>query len=266
VKNYTNKFHEGNGKPVLLLSRLTVKFGGLTALEDVDLEVKEKGIKGIIGPIGAGKTTLFNAITGFIKADSGEIQYKGESILGLHPHDIAKKGIIRTFQLSGIFPEMSVLENVMTGYHRLTKTSLLDIILRLRKAKAEERKIKEEALELLKTFNLLGLAQQRTGDLSYGQQRLVEISRALMSGVNLLLLDEPAAGLSSSERQDLNQLLRSISKERSIYILLADHSMDFVMDVCDHITVLNYGKKIAEGSPKEIQQNEEVIEVYLGRR
>ena len=266
MKNYTETFNEENEQPLLLIDSATVNFGGLTALDHVDLRVEEKGIRGIIGPNGAGKTTLFNTITGFIKADAGEIKYKGESILGLHPHDIAKKGIIRTFQHSGIFPEMSVLENVMTGYNRLTEASLLEIVFRLNKAKSEERKIKKESLEMLETFNLLGFAEQRTGDLSYGQQRLVEISRALLSHPNLLLLDEPAAGLSSSERNDLNQLLQTISKEKGIYILLADHSMDFVMEVCDYITVLNYGKKIAEGSPKEIQQNEEVIEVYLGRR
>jgi len=257
---------QGNGQPLLRVDHVTVHFAGLTALESVDLDVKAGGIAGVIGPNGAGKTTLFNTIAGYIAPTTGSIIFKGEEILGLAAHDIAKKGLIRTFQLSEVFPEMSVLENVMTGYNRLAKGSLVEIVLGLRNAKKEERRIRDEALEILETFHLAALAEQMTGDLSYGQQRLVEISRALVSKPDLLLLDEPAAGLSTSERSELNRLLRSICREKGVDILLTDHSMDFVMDICDRISVLNYGQKIAEGTPGEIQRNEKVVEIYLGNR
>jgi branched-chain amino acid transport system ATP-binding protein len=265
VKNYTGNLNKDNLQSILLLKDITVNFGGLTALDGVDLEINEKGIRGIIGPNGAGKTTLFNTITGYIKADEGEIKYNGEDLLGLPPHNIARKGIIRTFQLGGIFPEMSALENIMTGYYRKSKTNLLEVALRLKKGKSEEIEIREKALQIMEDFDLSDLAEQRASDLSFGQQRLVEIGRALMSDPELLLSDEPAAGLSSTERYNLIQLLKTISEEKGIYILLADHSMDFVMEICDYITALNYGKKIAEGKPQEIQQNKEVLEAYLGR-
>ncbi len=252
-------------KPFFVVKELTVQFGGLVALKRVNLEVDEGGIKGIIGPNGAGKTTLFNAITGFVKPVSGEIRYKGTSICGLEPHEVSSRGVIRTFQNGGIFPEMSVLENVMTGYHRLAKAHLAEIILRLGSAKSEEVKIRDKARQILKDIKLSDLAEYRTGDLSFGQQRLVEIGRALIGDPQLLLLDEPGAGLSSAERRDLVLLLKRISKEKGIYILLTDHSMDFVMEICDYLTVLNYGEKIGEGTPQEIQENAKVIDAYLGK-
>jgi branched-chain amino acid transport system ATP-binding protein len=256
--------NEDNGHPFLLVKGLTVEFGGLSALMNVHLEVSQGGIRGIIGPNGAGKTTLFNALTGFVKAAAGEVKYQGEEILGLRPHEIAKKGVIRTFQGGGIFSEMNVLENLMTGYHRLLESSLLEVAFRFRKNRSEARKIREKALRLLEALKLEDLAESLAGDLSFGQQRLVELGRALMSDPKLLLLDEPAAGLSSSERDDLIQLLNGIAGGNGIYILLTDHSMDFVMGICDYITVLNYGQVIGEGIPEDIQKNREVIEAYLG--
>jgi len=264
VKSYTRMSNEDNRHPFLLVKGLTVEFGGLSALMNVDLEVSEGGIRGIIGPNGAGKTTLFNALTGFVKAAAGEVKYQGEDILGLRPYEIAKKGVIRTFQGGGIFSEMNVLENLMTGYHRLLESSLLEVAFRFRKNKSEAKKIWGKALRLLEALKLKDLAESLAGDLSFGQQRLVELGRALMSDPKLLLLDEPAAGLSSSERDDLIQLLKGIAGGNGIYILLTDHSMDFVMGICDYITVLNYGQVIGEGKPEDIQKNREVIEAYLG--
>lgn len=265
MKNDTETLSGAEGNYLLDVQQVSVKFGGLMALDRVDLRVETPGIRGVIGPNGAGKTTLFNAITGFVPVQNGSIRYEGEEIAGYEPHVVAGKGIIRTFQHVGIFPEMSVLENVMTGHYRLSQSSLLEIAFGLQRGIREEKEVKEKALRVLESVGLSGAYKSRTGDLSYGQQRLVEIARALISEPKLLLLDEPGAGLSSAEKEHLIFLLRKFSKHQSVHILLTDHSMDFIMGICDFITVLNYGKKIGEGTPKEIQENEEVIEAYLGR-
>jgi len=254
-----------DGTPILRLKDVTVRFGGLTALQGVNLEVQGKGIRGIIGPNGAGKTTLFNTITGFVRAEQGTIEYCGRNILGASAHAIARRGITRTFQNRGVFVGMNVLENVMTGYYRLSEIGLLEIAGRLRGARAEEAKVKERASQILSDFKLSRYSTHKAGDLPFGLQRMVEIVRAVISYPRVLLLDEPAAGLNASEREDLVGLLKQLASEHGINIVLTDHSMEFVMSSCAFISVLNYGQILGEGTPEEIQRNEQVIEAYLGR-
>jgi branched-chain amino acid transport system ATP-binding protein len=262
VNDFIKENNKKQDEDLLVVSGLTVSFGGLTAVDGMDFKISDRGIRGVIGPNGAGKTTFFNAITGFVKAKAGSVLFKGEELLGLPTDTVAKRGIIRTFQNGGIFPEMSVIENVLTGYHRLCKSTIPGILLRSRYAIQEENDIIDRAIQYLETVGLSDIREQRAGDLSYGQQRIVEITRALFSKPTILFLDEPAAGLSSAEQQKLIDHLKRIAANPDQYIVLTDHSM---MTICDFITVMNFGKKIGEGTPKEIQNNQGVIEAYLGR-
>jgi len=254
------------GKNCLFFSEgIGVDFGGLRALNNVCIAVGENEIRGLIGPNGAGKSTFFNVATGYIKASSGRICFEGENISALKPHEIAKKGIIRTFQKRGIVPSLTVLENVLIGYHRLLpEVKIWHIGLRLGRFKSMERKAIGEALDVIRSVGLQDFSNQLARDLSFGQQTLTEIARALISRPRLLLLDEPAAGLSSSEREHLGGLLKGLARSHGVSLMISDHVMDFVMDICENLSVLNFGEILAEGPADYIRQHPRVLEAYIG--
>lgn len=248
---------------VLELKNITKNFGGISALTDVSFQINEGEIFGLIGPNGAGKTTMFNVITNMFAPTSGEILFLGENISGIKPHKITDKGICRTFQNIRLFSQMSVLENVLVGAHCRNKSGVLTSVLRTKSQKHEEKSNHEVALELLELVGLSRNEDTIAENLAYGQQRRLEIARALASNPKLLLLDEPAAGMNETETENLFDLIKKV-QQRGVTVLLIEHDMPFVMKLCDRITVLNFGKKLAEGTPAEIQNNQDVIEAYLG--
>ncbi|PUB11672.1 ABC transporter ATP-binding protein [Paenisporosarcina sp. OV554] len=248
---------------VLELKNITKNFGGISALTDVSFKINKGEIFGLIGPNGAGKTTMFNVITNMFLPTSGEISFHGEKISGIKPHKITDKGICRTFQNIRLFSQMSVLENVLVGGHCRSNSGVLRSVFRTKSQRKEEANTHKVATELLELVGLSNYEDVIAENLAYGQQRRLEIARALASNPSLLLLDEPAAGMNETETENLFELIKKV-QQRGVTVLLIEHDMPFVMKLCDRIAVLNFGKKLAEGTPEEIQNNQEVIEAYLG--
>ena len=238
-------------------------FGGLHAVNDVSINVPQGAIKGVIGPNGAGKTTLFNLIAGTIQPQGGEVIFKGKKITALKPHAVAGRGIARTFQTTKLFSHMTVLENVMVGRHCRTRCGFIAGMLNLPRTWREDRQTREKAMEILNDLGLMSHAHDTASNLPFGRQRLVEFARALAMEPALLLLDEPAAGLNIYETKELAKLILWI-RDRGVTCLVVEHDMSLVMTICDDVVVLDQGRKIAEGSPRAIQRNPEVIRIYLG--
>jgi len=252
-------------EPVLLaVQAVTKRFGGLVALDQVSLVVEPGEIRGLIGPNGAGKTTLVNVLSGVLSPTSGSIRFAGAEIAGQPAHRIALLGIRRTFQTLRLFAEMSALDNVAVGYHGHQRAEVADALLKTGRARREEQETLEQSREALAFVGLTVSAGTPAGALAYGQQRLLELARGLVGRPRLLLLDEPAAGMNPAECDHLLGLIRRI-QARGVALLIIEHRMDLIMEACEQITVLNYGRNLAEGAPAEIQAHKDVIEAYLGQ-
>lgn len=250
--------------PLLAANQVTKVFGGLTAVNRVDLEIEKKTIASLIGPNGAGKTTFFNCLTGLYKPEGGELLFDGQPLIGRRSDQITALGIARTYQNIRLFGTMTALENVMVGQHVEMRSTTLGALLRTRATREEESRAVERAHELLEFVGLAGEEDSVARNLAYGDQRLLEIARALGSSPKLLLLDEPAAGMNPIETVEMMTLVRRLRDELGITILLIEHDMRVVMNVSDQVSVLDYGEKIAEGSPDEVRANPRVVEAYLG--
>jgi len=249
---------------ILEIDNLSKHFGGVKAIEDFNLTLEEGKIYGLIGPNGAGKTTIFNVITGIYAPTKGSIKFRDQIITGMKSHEIAQSGIGRTFQNIRLFSNLTVLDNVMIACNQDITYNTLDSFLRLPKYRKEEKALKEKSLMLLESFGLQDLASQRAKNLPYGHQRKLEIARALATEPYLLLLDEPAAGMNAEESWELVSFIKKIRGKFNVTILMIEHHMDVVSNLCDECTVLNFGKTICEGTPSIIKKNKLVLEAYLG--
>ncbi|MDP4796947.1 MAG: ABC transporter ATP-binding protein [Rhodospirillales bacterium] len=249
---------------LLRLNNISVHFSGLKALTDVSFSASPGQVKALIGPNGAGKTTLFNVISGYVPPTSGEVYFNGEEIQGLTPHEISARGVRRTFQNGGLFGEMTVLENILTGMHVQINSHFMGLLFGTRKADEEEKAAAARAMRLLALMDMSEFADQQVKSLSGGQQRMVEIIRTISTEPPLLLLDEPAVGLSPPMRIRMMEVIKRLAGEEGISILLIEHAIDLVMAGSDRIVVLCAGQNIAEGKPAEIRENREVLEAYLG--
>lgn len=248
----------------LTLDKIVVQFGGLTAVNNFSLRLDRGELVGLIGPNGAGKTTVFNVITGSLAPTSGRVLWQDRDVTRLPVHRITALGIARTFQNIRLFTNMSVLENVMVSFHHRLQSNFLQAMLGTPGYSGEERKLREGSMRFLEEMNLAHFASERAGALAYGQQRRLEIARALATDPRLLLLDEPAAGMNPLETMELAELIRALMNKHKLTVLLIEHDMKFVMRLCDRIKVLDYGHTIAEGTPHEVQSNPDVIKAYLG--
>lgn len=248
---------------MLEISSITQVFGGVTALKDVSFAINAKDITGVIGPNGAGKTTLFNIITGIYTQTSGKVSFEGKDISGLPPERLAPMGMVRTFQNIELFGQMTVLENVMVGRHCKSSSGIFASAFKMPWTFREEKLIKAESLKWLDFVGIPELVDTVASNLPFGKGRLLEIARALSAEPKMMLMDEPAAGLNSQETWQLSQLIKRI-RDLGISVVLVEHDMELVMDICDRIVVLNLGEKLAEGTPREIQENPQVIAAYLG--
>ncbi len=249
---------------MLEVQNLSMRFGGLLAVDGVNLDVQEREVVSVIGPNGAGKTTVFNCLSGFYTPTGGKILFEGKEVQGKPDYKISRLGMVRTFQHVRLFNQMTVVENLLVAQHRHLNTNLLAGLIKTPNYREREKKSLDRAAYWLNRVGLLDLANRDAGNLAYGQQRRLEIARCMVTEPKLLMLDEPAAGLNPAETKDLNQLIVSLKEDYNVSVLLIEHDMSLVMDISDRITVINQGRPLASGTPAEVRQNDDVIKAYLG--